>query len=224
MTEKHVGQEDLLIDAKIGELRALAKRYGIEAQRDWSKPDYIKAIAKKQAEGENPDLHTDDGEADRLIASYSLAQDKSEASAAKGMPKPGYARIIVHKDSTPGHSNGAVQVGLNGRFFNVPRGVAVDLPIPYLGVLRDAVHKQRRQIKEPDANNLEGVVTEEEILSYPFQIVSLTPGGKFVNQEDQRSVSASRRAAFHKDLGRWPTDGELVEWEKANAARAARAN
>ena len=224
MTEKHMDQDDLLKDATIGDLRALAKSYGIQAQRDWTKPDYIKPIAVRQSEGATPDLHTDDGEADRLIASYSLAQDKSEASAAKGVPKPGFARIIIHKDPTPNHSNSAVQVGLNGRFFNIPRGAAVELPIPYLGVLRDAVHKQRRQIKEPDANNLEGVVTEEEILSYPFQIVSLTPGGKFVNQEDQRSVSASRRAAFHKDLGRWPTDGELIEWEKANAARAARAN
>lgn len=224
MTEKHMDQDDLLKDATIGDLRALAKSYGIKAQRDWTKPDFIKAIAVRQSEGATPDLHTDDGEADRLIASYSLAQDKSEASAAKGMPKPGFARIIVHKDPTPGHSNSAVQVGLNGRFFNIPRGSAVDIPIPYLGVLRDAVHKQRRQIKEPNADNLEGIVTEEEILSYPFQIVSLTPGGKFVNVEDQRSVSAARRSAFHKQLGRWPTDGELGEWEKAQAMRASRSN
>lgn len=224
MPETNVVQDEHLIDATIGDLRALAKSYGIKAQRDWTKPDFIKAIVIAQTEGVAPDLASDTNEADRLIASYSLAHDKTEASAAKGMPKPGFARIIVHKDPTPGHSNSAVQVGLNGRFFNIPRGASVDIPIPYLGVLRDAVHKQRRQVKEPNADNLEGIVTEEEILSYPFQIVALTPGGKFVNVEDQRSVSAARRTAFHKELGRWPTDGELGEWEKAQAMRASRSN
>lgn len=223
MTEMHNGQEDHLIDATIGELRALAKRYGIKAQRDWTKPDFIKAIAKAADSGDVPDMSSDDSEADRLIANYSLPTERTTAEAAKGQPKPGFARVILHKDSTPGHSNSAVQVGLNGKYYNVPRGIAVDLPIPFLGVLRDAVHKVRRQVKEPNADNLEGVVTEEEILSYPFQIVSLTPGGSFSNAEDQRATSAKRRAAFHKDLGRWPTDGELIEWEKANAMRHSKA-
>lgn len=222
MTETHKDQDDLFSDATIGDLRSLAKRYGIKAQRDWNRDDFIKAIALKQQEGDTPDLSSEEAEADRLIANYSLPTDRTTAAAAnKGPPKPGFARVILHKDPTPGHANSSVQVGLNGKFYDVPRGIPVDLPIPFLGVLRDAVHKVRRQVKEPNADNLEGVVTEEEILSYPFQIVSLTPGGKFVNSEDQRSVSASRRSAFHKQLGRWPTDGELVEWEKANAMRAA---
>lgn len=225
MTEKNIGQEDQLIDATIGELRALAKSYGIKAQRDWDKPRFIKEIAAKQEAGVTPDLSSsgvDEDEADRLIAHYSLPTENKTAKANSGLPKPGFARIILHRDPTPGHANSAVQIGLNGKFYNVPRGIPVDLPIPFLGVLRDAVHKVRRQVKEPNGENLDGVVTEEEQLSYPFQIVSITPGGKFSNSEDQRAATAHRRKAFHDVMKRWPTDGELAEWEKANAARAAR--
>lgn len=213
--------ESTLEDARIGELRALAKSYGIKAERTWKGEDFITAIKAKQEQGATPSLEADndDGEADRLIASYSLATDRSEAAAAKGAPKPGHARIVLHKDPTPGHSNSHVPVGLNGRTLLVPRGTPVDVPIPFLGVLRDAVQLTRRQVSEPDGTHLQGVVAEEELLSFPFQIISLTPGGSFTNTHDQRSQGAKRRKAFHSDLGRWPTDGELVEWEKANAAR-----
>lgn len=206
-----------MAEPTIGELRALAKSYGIKAERTWKGEDFLKAIAEAQDAGEVPDLSTasaEQSEADKLIANYSIPTSRSESAAASGQPKPGYARIIVHKDPTPGHANSAVQVGLNGRFFNIPRGVAVDVPIPYLGVLRDAVHLVRRQIKEPDSNNPNGTFAEEEILSFPFQIISLTPGGKFANAIDQRSLSAQRRQRFADALGRWPTDGELAEWEK----------
>lgn len=214
--------ESVLDNASIGELRALAKSYGVKSERTWKGEDFIAAIKEKQEAGVTPQLVEDNddtqAEADRLIASYS-AGGGQELAAAKGQPKPGYARILLHKDPTPGHSNGHVPVGLNGRTLLVPRGIAVDVPIPYLGVLRDAVQLTRREVKEPDRDNLQGVVVEEEILSYPFQIISLTPGGKFSNIHDQRSQSARRRKAFHSELGRWPTDGELIEWEKANAAR-----
>lgn len=216
--------ESVLEDATIGELRALAKSYGIKAERTWKGPDFIAAIKERQEAGATPRIVEeveDDGEADRLLQMYSSSNTTSTASAAKGPPAPGYARILIHKDPTPGHANGHIPVGLNGRVFLVPRGIPSDIPIPYLGVLKDAMQLTRRQIKEPDSQNLSGVVTEEEIQSYPFQIISITPGGKFTNVHDQRSQSAIRRKAFHTALGRWPTDGELAEWEKANAARAA---
>jgi len=218
MTETNVEQDVQFTDATIGDLRALAKSYGIKAQRDWTRKDLIHAIAERQQEGDVPHISSVDDEADRLIARYSLPSSR-EKTGLSAEPKPGFARVVLHRDSTPGHANSPVQVGLNGRMFNVPRGISVDLPIPYLGVLRDAVHKVRRQIKEPNGEDLEGVIKEEEILSYPFQIVSVTPGGKFTNNEDQRAVSARRRKAFHDEIQRWPTDGELIEWEKAKAMR-----
>lgn len=218
--------ESVLDSATIGELRALAKSYGIKAERTWKGEDFIREIKLRQESGA-PQINTvdeDDSEAEaqRIIASYSLPVNQTSAAASKGAPAPGYARIILHKDPTPDHANGAVPVGLNGRTFMVPRGVPVDLPIPFLGVLRDAVQVVTKQVKEPDRDHLEGTVLHEEILSYPFQIVSVTPGGKFVNKEDQRAARAARSKAFHNELHRWPTDGELAEWEKAKAAQAAR--
>lgn len=219
-----MAESNALNDASIGDLRALAKSYGIKADRKWARVDFVKAILSKQEDGAVPTLASDDvdqEEIDRLISNYSLPQNRTNTAAALGPPKPGYARVILHKDPTPNHANSPVHVGLNGRLMNVPRGVAVDLPIEYLGVLRDAVHHVRKQIQEPDGQNPDGKYNEEEILSYPYQIVAITPGGKFVNKEDQRSASATRRKAFHNVLGRWPTDGELHEWEKTNAAAAA---
>lgn|SRR5690606_30424907 len=220
-----VSQEDLK-DIHIGKLKQLAKRYGVQARRDWDKDKYIAAIKEAQEAGVKPDLTTsatpmrDEEEAERLIANYSLPVNQTTANAKSDKPKPGYARIIVHKDPTPGHANSPIQVGLNGKYINIPRGVAVDVEIPFLGVLRDAVQIITRQVQEPDRDNLSGKVVEEEVLSYPFQIVAITPGdGKFNNSFDQRSQSAMRRKAFHNEFKRWPTDGELLEWEKQNAAR-----
>lgn len=219
-----MAESDVLDGATIGDLRALAKNYGIKAERSWVRGDFISAIKAAQEGGTFTvaAVETEDEEAQRIIANYSLPVNVQNGAASKGAPKPGYARIILHKDPTPDHANSAVPVGLNGRTFMVPRGVAVDLPIPFLGVLRDAVQIVTRQTKEPDRDHLEGTVTREEILSYPYQIISVTPGGKFTNSEDQRSASAHRRKAFHTEMQRWPTDGELLEWEKAKTARAAR--
>lgn len=218
--------ESALNEASIGELRALAKSYGIKAERTWKAEDFIASIRRAQELGapniNTADEYDEEAEAQRIIASYSLPVNQTSASAKAGAPAPGYARVILHKDPTPDHANSAIPVGLNGRTFMVPRGIAVDLPIPFLGVLRDAVQIVTKQIKEPDRDHLEGTVVHEEMLSYPFQIVSVTPGGKFINKEDQRSASAQRRKAFHEALHRWPTDGELLEWEKAQAAKAAR--
>lgn len=217
-----MAESDVLKDASIGDLRALAKSYGIKAERSWVRNDFIVAIKQAQESGVLVVEDDEDDEAQRIIANYSLPVNVQHGAANKGAPKPGYARIILHKDPTPDHANSPVPVGLNGRTFMVPRGIPVDLPIPFLGVLRDAVQIVTRQTKEPDRDHLEGTVTREEVLSFPYQIVAVTPGGKFVNPEDQRSASAQRRKAFHNEMQRWPTDGELLEWEKANAARAAR--
>lgn len=221
-----MAESDVLSDVSIGDLRTLAKNYGIKADRSWTRKEFILAIKEAQQSGQAttvvPSQAEDDEEAQRIISSYSLPTNVKNAEAYKDAPPPGYARIVLHKDPTPDHANSSVPVGLNGRTFMVPRGVPVDLPIPFLGVLRDAVQVVRRQVKEPDRDRLEGVISEEEILAYPYQIISVTPGGKFVNKEDQRAASAHRRKAFHNAMHRWPTDGELLEWEKAVAARAAR--
>lgn len=221
-----MAESNVLDGATIGDLRALAKSYGIKAERSWDRARFVKEIIEAQDGGIEFDLGVSgeaaDSEAERLIAQYSTHTTKENES--KGAPKPGFARIIIHRDPTPDHANSPIPVGLNGRMFMVPRGIPVDLPIPYLGVLKDASMLIERQTKEPSASHPEGKTEISEILSYPFQIIALTPGGKFVNNLDQRSISAQRRKAFHTELGRWPTDGELAEWEKEKAAERRKAN
>lgn len=188
------------------DLKAAAKFFNIKAQRDWKDEDYIKAIVEARKE------------ARQVLGEQHLP--KVSGNTVDGAPKPGFARIIIHRDPTPGHANSPVQLGLNGHFFHVPRGIPVDVPLPYIGVLKDATQLVVRQKKEPSANNPTGEIVEEEIPSYPFQVVSITPGGKFKSNIDQRSNVAHRKELFVKAHGRWPTKGELNKFEEMQLQQA----
>lgn len=199
------GRDNDLTNIDLDELKNLAKFFNIETQRDWQNEDYIKAII---------DARNSIGE----LASAGPAG----LSVNKDAPPPGFARIEIHRDPTPGHANSPVPLGVNGRFFNVPRGIPCDVPIPYVEVLRNAVHKVVRQKQEPTAAQPMGVVVEELVLSYPFQVISITPykpGQKFNSQLDQRSAKALRKEKFVEVHKRYPTDGELIAFEKMNLQR-----
>ena len=178
-------------ELSIATLRQVSKYLGIASQRSWSKEDYIKAIKQKQA--------------NHNVAS--LVLDGSDA------PAPGYARIIVHRDPTPGHRNTPIHVGLNGRMFQVPRGIEVDLPKEYIGVLKDAVDEV---LQDSDADPRKGSTSErwQKQASYPFQIVGISPGDAFANKMDSRSASYKVRKAFFDKFGQWPTDAELKDYKK----------
>lgn len=195
-----------LKNVDIADLRKLAKFFNIDSQRDWKQADYVAAIveARDQAQGLVPD-------ADLPSFSGDSQTDK---------PKPGHARVVIHRDPTPGHANSPVPLSVNGRIFMAPRGVEFNIPLPYVEVLRNAVQLVTRQKKEPSAEYPSGEVVEEPILSYPFQVISITPGGKFQSSLDQRSNVANRKAAFVKQHGRWPTKGELAEFEKIQLRNA----
>lgn len=192
---------------ELSDLKSAAKFFNIKAQRDWKAEDYIKAIVDARAEA-------------RVVLGEQHLP-KVSGNTVDGAPKPGYARIIIHRDPTPGHANSPVQLGLNGHFFHVPRGVECDIPLPYIGVLKDATQVVVRQKKEPSASNPTGEIVEELIPSYPFQVLSMTPGGKFKSNIDQRSNVATRKQLFVKAHGRWPTKGELQEFEKMQMQQAA---
>lgn len=192
-------QLDVLEQLDIAELRKAAKALNIEARRDWVKEDFVRAIQDKQRQTTaapvvfNPDL----------------------------APKPGYARIVMHRDPTPGHKNSPVQVGVNGRLLHIPRGVQVDVPIPFINVLNDARTTVSRQFPSGNSDAPGGIYKEEETMSYPFQLVSITPGGEFTNPNDSRSVEARRRQDFADKFGRYPTTGELKEWLTAKMNKEA---
>lgn len=196
-----VQEETSNIDAvkslDIAQLRKLAKFLNITAQRDWRAEDYVEAIKAKQA-------------------ANALTQYVIDGSTG---PAPGHARVLIHRDPTPGHKNSPIQVGLNGRIIHIPRGVEVDIPIPFVEVLNNAKTTQIVQTEGASAFNPAGTYKDQVSTSYPFQVIAATPGGKFENQYDQRSANYERRKAFHNMTGRWPTDGELKEAMKAKIIR-----
>lgn len=181
-------QLDAIDDLKIADLRKVAKLLGITAQRDWTAEDFVRTIKAKQ---ENSVVG--------LVFDNSLA------------PKPGYSRIILHRDMTPGHKNGPVHVGVNGLLYSVPRGIEVDVPEPHVKALYNARSLVTNQTSDNEYR-------DSMVQSYPFQVLATTPG-KFVNPGDGRAASYERRLAFNRKYGRWPTKGELEEAMRQSIAR-----
>jgi hypothetical protein len=179
-------------EVSIATLRQVAKYLGVPAQRSWSKEDYIQAIKLKQANNN--------------VASLVL-------DGSGNAPKPGFARIIVHRDPTPGHRNTPIHVGLNGKMYQVPRGIEVEIEKEYINVLKDAVDEV---LAEQDGTPGRGNATEvwQKQASYPFQVIAITPGDAYANKHDSRSQTYKVRKAFFDKFGQWPTDAELKDFKK----------
>lgn len=205
MTDKTDNESEAIAALSIGALRNAAKLLGVQAKRDWEKTDFIAAIQEKQREDSVTKLVFDDD----------------------SQPKPGFARLVIHRDPTPGHRNGPIPIGFNGQIYQVPRGVKVDVPKEFIGVLSDARSVETREAAAPSKQNPGGVYKEEEQTSYPFQVHAVTPG-QWKNPQDTRAASYAIRKEFMKMHGAWPTEGELRDYKKArmtnriNAEEAAR--
>lgn len=189
-------QLDAVETLDIGQLRKAAGLLGIKAEKHWRKDDYIEAIRDKQAQ-------------------ETMVNAVFDINAG---PKPGYARVIIHRDPTPNHKNGPVHLGVNGRIISVPRGGQFDIPIPFVEVLQNAVTTVTQQTETATKENPTGSYTEEPRTSYPFQVLSVTPG-PFKNPHDARSARYAKRKAFFDIHGAWPTDGELKDFEKVRMAK-----
>jgi hypothetical protein len=199
LTHSDESRDDAFSDLDIADLRKYAKLMGISAQRDWKTEDFVRAIKTKQN-----------------AAALSYTEDTSTEGSPNKL-KPGEARIIIFRDPSPGHSNSAVPLGLNGRQFLAPRGVEFVIPLEYIGVLADAKARTIVQKEAPSIHSPEGRVVEEDILSYPFQVLEVCPHNaksRFQSGADQRASMYNRRLAFVEEFGKWPTLGELMEFEK----------
>lgn len=190
--EVATSQMDSMGKLDIAQLRALAKMFSIPSERNWTKEDYIRAI-KRHADNSN------------------MAQFVIDGGQA---PAPGYARVLLHRDPTPGHKNPPVHLTLNGHILQVPRGIEVDIPKDFVGVLNDAITVVTEQVS---SDNETGGVTskfvDEKRTSYPFQVIAITPG-TWKNYNDPRGPDAAARQACCDALGHWPTQGEFNEWSK----------
>lgn len=174
------------------QLRKAASLLGIKPERHWRSEDFVEAIQDHQRQA-------------------SLATAVFDTNIG---PKPGYARVVIHRDPTPNHANSPVHLMLNGRIIAVPRGGEYDIPIPFVNVLKDAVTTVKQEAGTASGNSNVSMFVDENKTSYPFQVVSITPG-RFTNPIDQRSAKYARRKAFFDMYGAWPTDAELKEFEKA---------
>lgn len=184
-------QLEAIDNLDIATLRKYAKLAGIAAKKDWAKEDFVAAIKAQQE-----------------VASTSLVFDDNKG------PRAGFARILIHRDPTPGHKNSPVHVAVNGHIFSIPRGVQVDVPYPIVEVLANAKTIDTNEQASPDQRNPGGVFKEVERPSYPFQVIAVTPG-KYVNQSDTRTATYNLRKEFHTKHGTWPTHAELAEYRKA---------
>lgn len=193
-------QLDVVDSFDIAELRRAAKALNIEARRDWDKADYISAIKAKQAK--------------KTAAAVVFDTELG--------PKPGYARIVLHRDPMPGHKNSPVQVGVNGRLLSIPRGIEVDIPIPHVEALRNAKGKIPRMQQDANPNQPGGIYKDEEIYSYTFDVRAITPGGQFASPLDSRAVQARASQAFADVFGRYPTHGELQKWQDAKILKESK--
>lgn len=190
-------QKDAVTTFDIAQLRRVAKLLNIEAERTWTKDDFITAIQNKQDQ-------------DALMTAVF---DNSTG------PKPGFARVIIHRDPTPNHKNGPIHLSVNGRIISMPRGLEFDIPLPYVEVLKNAVTTVTEQSEQPSRDNPAGGWAEQARTSYPFQVTAATPG-PFVNPHDGRAAKFAKRKAFFDMHGAWPTSGELKEFEKLQMAKA----
>lgn len=184
MSEEITNEENVVETLEIGELRKAAKALNINAERTWTKEDYVRAIQQHQADNKG-------------ILNF--------LPNGGNAPAPGYARVMVHRNPTPGHKNTPIHIGHNGTLLQVPRGIEVDMPKEFINALKDAIVKEMREVDN-------GVFKEEDQLSYPFQVIAISPG-KWTNKNDNRAAAYKIRKEFFNKHGVWPTAGELREFK-----------
>lgn len=185
-THKDIYEELATYD--IGKLRKYASLQRVAISRDMTQEQILEAIKQKMKDRE----------------AVGLAE-------AGTMPAPGFARIILHRDPTPGSSNRPVYINANGWKACIPRGVEVDVPHKAVNVLNDA--KEVRKEEDPSQPyNSPNRWRNTLVHSYPFQLVSMTPGpDPRPGLEKTKMASYGPRVAFRDRFGRWPKRAELLE-------------
>lgn len=190
-------QTEALNKLDINALRTFAKYQNIKADRSWTKEDFITALQARQG-----------------ASTVGLVFDSGTG------PKPGYSRILLHRDTSAGHKNSSVHVAVNGAIFAIPRGIEVDVPTFVVGALNDARGPAMSHIEESTGP---GRYVENMQQSYPFQVVATNPG-KTPNRNDTRAKSYEIRLRCKEAIGKWPTHGELSEWLKYEMQKKANTN
>lgn len=193
-TEVNEDTDELVLeDLSIGSLRKYAALYRMTVPKTATKVELIALIKEKR------------NSQDMAI----LVEDTNDTG-----PKPGWSRIQMHRDPTPGAENHPIFVGCNGYNVAVPRGVDVDVPNKVVAVLNDAVELrlvENFQVPtgHPDRH------TYQKMLSYPYSVLAMNPGPDPRPGFEKSKAAAHRpREKFRQLFGKWPSHAELLEAQK----------
>lgn len=180
--------EEKLSAMNIAELRKTAKLYGVSLSREMTTEDIKAAI--------------------RFKKSRQNISDEADTSKA---PAPGRWRIIVHKTSHQGIKAGSqpAHVRVNGVSFYMPRNVPVDVPEKVVRALENSFHYEA--VERDD-----GTTAMEAQLTYPFQIITFTPGpDPSPGYEKAKAGYYARREAYRNEFGYFPKNqAQLREAEE----------
>lgn len=176
-------------DMSIQDLRKYASHMRVAIPKTATKEDIIEALERKLDGRTMPELG---GTGNTL--------------------KPGYARIRLQEDSTPGANNLPVYVNANGYQATIPRGVEVVVPMRVVRLLNDAKVNRRRQTMVSGSDGIErfkeSTVT---VPSYPFQVLEMNPGPEpLTSYEMGKKKNMGPRRRYRKLFGRWPKARDLT--------------
>lgn len=178
-----------LKELTIAQLREYAKHLRVPLERTATKEEILKIIEAKI-----------NGRSVPMLASQN------------NVVPPGYAKIRVLEDPTPGAANIPVYVNFNGYEATLPRGVDIIVPMRVVRGLNDAVVNKKKQVIAPDANGREAFrETVVRTPSYPFQILEVNPGPEVLTPHEQNKLKMQRpREKYRQMFGRWPKAGDLT--------------
>lgn len=173
-------------EMSIGTLRQYAAHLKVAIAKTATKEDIIDVIERKLRGRVMPEIATESTQV-----------------------KPGYAKIRINEDPTPGAANNPVYVNANGYVCTIPRGVDVVVPMRVIRTLNDAVARRKTQLESVPGKPINEV--ERFIQSYPFQILEMTPGPEPLTKlEEQKLKTIGPRRRYRDLFGRWPTPRDLV--------------
>lgn len=179
-------KEIVLEDYDIAQLRKYASLQRVAITKEMKKTEIIEAIKAKMKD-----------------------RDTVHLAEVGSLPRPGFARIMLHRDPTPGSANRPVYVQVNSYKCTVPRGVEVDVPIKVLNVLNDSIETRKEEDLSQPFNSPQRY-RNIKVHSYPFQTIAITPGPD-PRPDGAKQSNYGPRFKFMKMFGRWPKRFELME-------------
>jgi hypothetical protein len=169
----------------IADLRRHASVMKIEAAKDWTKEDYIKAINARR----------------KKAAVSRIVNDPDEP-----IP-PGFVRIKL--PLTPSGSDSPLDVRVNTFYTSIPRNVLVDVPREIRDTIRNSKEPVTREVLDKDGNR---VVRTFEVPSYAFEQHGETPGESGCVKPGCDMREQSLRERYKEIYGRWPKR-QSQEWK-----------